>query len=306
MSDRSALVTGAHGFIGRNVARGLARRGFVVRGIGHGTWKDGEWREWGLQTWTACDVDLEALARHGGEAEVIVHCAGGASVAAAEARPMDDFRRAVDTTLSVLDYVRSRSPGSRVVFLSSAAVYGTTDNGPVGEDAPLAPVSAYAMHKLAAERLCTEYGALFAVRSSIVRFFSVIGTGLRKQLLWDACNKLSRGERTFSGTGKETRDWLAVEDAVDLIVTAAAHATERAPVVNGATGTVTTVNDILTELAESMGVTEGPVFSGEVRRGDPARLEADVSCARSWGWEPRIHWRTAARRYSDWFLRGAS
>jgi UDP-glucose 4-epimerase len=162
------------------------------------------------------------------------------------------------------------------------------------------------MHKLAAERLCVEYGALFAVRSSIVRFTSLIGTGLRKQLLWDACGKLSLGERTFSGTGEEKRDWLSVEDAVDLIVIAAEHATGRAPVVNGGTGTATTVRDILTELAESMGVRERPVFSGDVRRGDPVRLEADVSCARSWGWEPHIHWRTAVRQYSDWFLRGAS
>ena len=121
----------------------------------------------------------------------------------------------------------------------------------------------------------------------------------------DACNTLSRWECALSSIGERAGDWLAVEDAVDLIVIAAAYAAERASVFNGAMGGATTVRYILKELAKSMAAAERPESSGQVCRGAPVRLEADVSCARSRGWEARTRW-GMARQHGDWLLRGAS
>ncbi|TDA81588.1 SDR family oxidoreductase, partial [Halomonas marinisediminis] len=80
------------------------------------------------------------------------------------------------------------------------------------------PMSPYGFSKLSAELLAQEYSQCFGVNSISVRPFSLYGPGLKKQLLWDACNKFSKGIGEFFGTGEEVRDWLHVEDASSMIV----------------------------------------------------------------------------------------
>jgi len=302
--DPVALVTGAHGFIGRHVARALSRRGHRVLGIGHGSWGRDEWRAWGLSDWRTSDVDLESLLVYGGEPERIVHCAGSASVGFSMSHPAQDFRRTVSSTLAVLECVRSRGGGARVVLVSSGSVYGSRP-GAIAEDAPPAPQSAYASHKLIAEQLVEEYGRLFAVPAAVVRLFSVYGPGLRKQLLWDACGRLGGGEAAFGGTGREIRDWLAVEDAAELLVAAADRADRQVPVVNGGTGVGVPVAEVLQELVGALGSRGRPTFSGAARPGDPVGFVADISRARAWGWEPRVSWREGVAAYARWFAQGA-
>ena len=98
------------------------------------------------------------------------------------------------------------------------------------------PVSPYGVHKKIAEDLCRSYGQHFKIASCVIRLFSVYGVRLRKQLLWDECLKLSKNEITFFGTGQETRDWLHIHDVVNLLFTAAEHASSHCPTVNGGTG----------------------------------------------------------------------
>jgi UDP-glucose 4-epimerase len=303
MPDGSVLVTGAHGFLGRHVARAFASRGLLVRGLGHGSWPAEEWRRWGLAEWHATDVTLEALLTYAGEPETIVHCAGSASVGFSMLRPYQDFQRTVGTTMSVLEFIRTRTVGARLVYPSSGSVYGSVA-GPAAEDQPSRPYSPYAVHKLIGEQLCAEYGRVFGVASSVVRFFSIYGPGLRKQLLWDACNRLSRGGAVFSGTGRERRDFLHVEDAVALIALAVERASPDAPVVNGGTGIAPSVAEVIDEVTTALPRNERPAFSGAGRPGDPETMVAEASRARTWGWAPRTGWREGVREYCAWFLSG--
>lgn len=300
MPERIALVTGAHGFIGRHAARAFAASGFTVVGVGHGAWSDQDWRSWGVAVWYASDITLDALLACGGAPEAIVHCGGSASVPFSVSHPLEDFGRTVDSTLAVLEFARLRDRKPRVVMVSTGSVYGAVE-GVATESAPASPQSPYACHKLVAETLCREYALFFGVPSTIVRLFSVHGPGLRKQLLWDACGKLSRHEARFAGTGRERRDWLHVDDAVALLVMAAEHACSGVPVVNGGTGVGATVSEVIGELSRAMGSADAIEFTGEHRPGDPAGFVADISLARSWGWEPRVDWRDGVRRYADWF-----
>ncbi len=299
-SPRLALVTGAAGFIGRHVTRALARAGHEVHGIGHGGWPEEEWRAWGIARWIGTHVAPGALDAWGGTPALVVHCAGGASVALSMERPGEDFERTVASTAAVLDYVRRRAPDARVVLPSSAAVYGSTGSRPAAESRTANPESVYGFHKLLAEQLCLEYGRFYGVASAVVRLFSVYGPGLRKQLLWDACGKLSRGETRFSGTGAEARDWVHVEDAAALLVQAAEHATPARPLLNGGSGVAVTVGEIVGEVAKALGA-PAPVFSGASRPGDPERLISDASAAAGIGWRPRIDWRAGVREYCAWF-----
>lgn len=303
-SDGSVLVTGAHGFLGRHVARALARRGVHVRGLGHGSWASEDRHAWGVAEWHDADVTLEALTAHAGAPGAIVHCAGSASVRASVDHPYEDFQRTVSTTLAVLEFVRTRARGAHVVLPSSGSVYGSVDEG-VREDAVLAPCSPYAEHKAASERLCREFGGMFGVAASVVRLFSVYGDGLRKQLLWDACARLARGPAEFGGTGRERRDFVHVEDAVALLLIAIERASPVVPVVNGGTGVAPRVEEVLAEVAAGVPGAGAVRFTGVRRPGDPDTMLADTERARSWGWRPQVAWRDGVRAYCRWFAAGA-
>jgi UDP-glucose 4-epimerase len=305
MVDRT-LVTGAHGFIGRHVSRRLGADGAHVVGIGHGTWSRDEWRRWGLEEWHAADITLDGLVTYAGEPELIVHCAGGGSVGYSVAHPLQDFRRSVETTAATLEYARLFAPAARIVLLSSAAVYGVAPARPLTEHDALAPVSPYGLHKQIAESLCRFYGSRYGLKVAVVRLFSVYGPGLRKQLLWDAATKASRGNLDFGGSGEEIRDWLHITDAVNLIRAAAERASAGCPTANGGTGEGASVREILAALFSALAVAGQPTFSGAARPGDPPYYVADVSIATSWGWAPAVQWRDGVAEYARWFQSGAT
>lgn len=303
---KTALVTGAQGFIGRHLARKLANGGWRVVGIGHGSWIREDWGKWGIAEWHSADITLETLITYAGEPEVIVHCAGSGSVGFSMTHPYQDFQRTVATTLAVLEYARLYAPQSRIVYPSSAAVYGIVKKLPITETDPLSPTSPYGVHKCLAENLCESYAKHFGIAVAIVRLFSVYGAGLRKQLLWDASQKITRDENNFYGTGEEIRDWLHVEDASSLLITAAGHASTLCPIVNGGSGVGATVREILTELFACFERADAPNFLGILRSGDPSGYQADITLARGWEWQPEIEWHQSLREYAAWIKSGGS
>lgn len=303
---KNILVTGAFGFVGRHVARSAARAGHMVVGIGHGSWTRSEWREWGLSEWHSADVTLNSIVSYAGEPDLIVHCAGSGSVGFSMCNPAQDFDRTVVTTRDVLEYVRLHRPATKVVLPSSASVYGDARVLPISTDAPLKPVSPYGLHKRMAEELCLAYKRHFAVRVAIVRLFSVYGIGLRKQLLWDACDKLSRGSASFGGSGDETRDWLHVDDAARLLLAAGHMEFAEIPIINGAAGTGVPIRFVVETLARALGGSAQICFSGISRPGDPVHLVADISGARQLNWRPEQTLDEGLALYAEWFRGGAA
>lgn len=306
MQQRSALVTGGFGFLGRAVARLLKRRGMRVVGIGHGAWSREEAMAHGFDVWRQADVSLSGLQGLDGPFELVLHCAGAGSVARSMSHPLEAFRKTVQGTAELLEHLRVLESDARLVYPSTAAVYGAAADRPLLEtDAPN-PVSPYGYHARMTEELLAYHSRFFGTHVAVVRFFSIYGPGLAKQLLWDAAAKLRGSEAVaeFWGTGEETRDWIHVDDAASLMVATSAIQ-EPYAIVNGASGERVTVADVLGQLREALGVTVALRFNGVVKPGDPRYYHADVSRARALGWLPSVNLRAGLDNYVDWLRQGS-
>lgn len=298
----SALVTGAHGFIGRHVARRLKDGGYEVTGIGHGKWEAGEAERFGVQRWRQADVTVEELRALDVTPSIIVHCAGSGLVSASLTAPFEDFQRTVGTTMAVLEFMRHNAPEAQFAYPSSAAVYGCVDQLPISEDAPIQPLSPYGVHKQCAEAVCKSYARAHGTKIALVRLFSVFGEGLRKQLWWDACEKFRQRCARFPGSGQELRDFVHVSDAADLLVLAAQSASPAALVINGAAGRGVPVRDVIFAIGAALPGAPAPVFTGQALPGHPNNYVAQVDKAATLGWCPRVEWRTGVDRYVDWYV----
>ncbi len=302
------LVTGARGFIGRHLAACLADQDHQVVGVGHGEWAEAEYRARGISTWLNADISFEALDQllvECGSPEQVFHLAGGSSVGAAIENPREDFIRTVDSTSILLEWLRREAPASSIVAVSSAAVYGAGHAERISEKAKCLPFSAYGTHKLMMETLCQSYALNYGLRVSIPRLYSVYGSGLKKQLLWDLCGKfMSSGKVELGGSGDELRDWSHVEDVVRGLAQAASVADSSGRVFNLATGIATSVRSIATIVAEQWGGNEAAArlsFSGKARAGDPFSLVADTSVMSSLGIECSRPVSEGIAEYVAWF-----
>lgn len=304
-------VTGAHGFIGRHLARHLANEGLTVFGIGHGHWPEHEAARWGLHMWLNGALEpanLDLLVERGGLPSVVYHLAGGASVGASLQAPLEDFTRTVDTGAQLFDWLRRRAPEAAVVIVSSAAVYGAGYSGPIPTTVLPRPFSPYGHHKLMLEQLARSYAEGFGLRSAVVRLFSVYGPWLYKQLLWDLCSRLNNDvqELQLGGDGGELRDWTEVQDVVRLLYRAGDAASIDVPIINGGSGVATPVRDVAEIVVRSWGANIPVCFSGLTRQGDPYSLVSSPCIVNG---EPFL-WRSSVSEgvaaYVDWFRKAAS
>jgi UDP-glucose 4-epimerase len=300
-------ITGANGFIGRHLARALADAGHSVHGVGHGALEEIEKNRLGLQLWLNGEIDatnLNALAVRSGLPSTVFHLAGGSSVGLSISQPHEDFFRTVVSTARLLEWLRGSAPECRLISVSSAAVYGANHQGPISEDALTLPMSPYGQHKLMMEQLCQSYANTFGLRSTVTRLFSVYGPHLRKQLLWDLCWRLYRGDRTLvlGGTGAEMRDWTDVRDVAHFLVKVNDRPQSKPfEVMNGGSGIGTSVAEIAGTLTRSWSRDIAVKFSGVVREGDPFSLVADSTFARA----VRFNWQIPVAQgitdYVSWF-----
>lgn len=297
-------ITGARGFIGRQLARALADDGHTVAGLGHGAWPGSAAA--GVDTWINGEIEtsnLSALADQIGGFAAIFHLAGGSAVGPSLERPREDFERTVATTARLLDWMRQSAPATRLVTASSAAVYGDAGEGRANETATLAPTSPYGTHKAMLEALVGSYRRHFGIQASCVRLFSVYGRGLEKQLLFELCRRCAAAspgaEIGLGGTGHERRDWLHVSDAVALLRLAATA--DAPPILNGGTGVPTEVAAIADMVCRQWGKDLRPVFSGVTRAGDPANLIADPDLARAAGFVAGTRIADGVPDYVTWF-----
>jgi UDP-glucose 4-epimerase len=291
-----AVVTGAAGFIGSHLVRALSLAGTEVVGIDRARWP--------TVPELACpaapghevtgDLATMAIEPHLEGAEVVFHLAGLPGVRPSWRRFDEYLRCNVLATQRVLEACRHAGV-RRVVVASSSSVYGDAASGPMREDQLPAPVSPYAVTKLAAERLGLAYAARADVPLQVVvlRFFTVYGPRQRRDMAISriVSSALDGAPVHIYGDGSHRRDFVYVGDVVraNLLAMTAPAAGE---VVNVASGSVLSVNDVLDAVAELAGRRPDARY-GAGRPGDVAVTRADLSKAAALlGYRPRTDLRT--------------
>lgn len=301
---RPVWVTGAGGFIGFHLSKLLGGEGYRVVGFGRRPMPEfvaaverGEFVAGGVSG----EAMAAALVAHG-PPQAIYHLAGGATVGQSIANPLLDFQQSVVSAANVLDFLRCNSPETPVVLASSAAVYGGGYSRPLQVDDHPDPYSPYGHHKLMVEELGRSYWATYGISISVVRLFSVYGEGLRKQLLWDLCQKLAGGHDriVLGGTGEETRDWHHVSDVIHALRRTLPVRDGQFAVYNGGAGMAASVNSVARLVLTAWGGSCTLSFSGKSRPGDPVNLVSDPLSV-SAGWQPTTSLAAGVAAYVDWY-----
>jgi UDP-glucose 4-epimerase len=272
------LITGASGLIGSSFGR-YAASSNVVMGAGRAKEPSQPWT--GLYTQLKAMTDLSNVIRDF-LPDVVLHAAGTASVASSLADPLKDFRGSVQTCAEVLEAARQSGRQPLIIIPSSAAVYGDPPSLPVDEEAALQPISPYGFHKAAIELLAREYAECFDLNIIVCRFFSVFGPLQRRLLVWELYQQLAGPEKIawLEGTGKETRDFLYVDDltaALFGLIENFQHSNHKCLIVNVASGVETNVLTLAEMIRDTVAPEKDIRCKGDLRKSDPQRWCADIS-----------------------------
>ena len=296
------LVTGAHGFVGTHLCATLRARGHeVLESDRH----------------SALPVDVtDPLAVRGAlelsRPDAVAHLAGQAFVPASVSDPDGTFAINASGTLNVLDAVRTlRDEGvaPRVLVVSSADVYGAQPppRYPLTEEVAPRPATPYAASKIAAESLAVAYARSYGVDAVVTRAFNHIGPGQDARFAvasfaTQLAHVASGGDPVIRvGNLEASRDFLDVRDVCEAYAALLEGGGTRGEIYNVASGTATSLKEVLRRLIE---IAHVPV---EVRE-DPERMRpsdvpvsvGDASKLRAaTGWTPRIPLTAALRAVYD-------
>jgi UDP-glucose 4-epimerase len=275
-----AWVTGATSFLGRYVARQLSRDGFKVIGFSRRPVAPSSAFEWGFATIEVGDFEPQMLKRahqQFGVPAVVFHAIGSGSVGQAADDPSADYERTFKSAEVLTQVLGQLSPATRLIYPSSAAVYGIVPEGAISESAAVSPISEYGKTKLLTEDMCREQAGIYGLPLIVARLFSVYGPLQKKLLLWDIAQRLLSGQTAIKlgGTGRESRDFIHVADAAAMLVTLAQSSTALGTF-NIGTGLATPTRELASKLISAMKLDAEISFTGTSRPGDPMYQQADV------------------------------
>jgi len=287
---QTVLITGAAGFLGTHVADLCAGNGARLIGLDiNPPQQPNIWHDFHRISCESPDVE-QVLHKH--KISTVFHLAGGASVPASVQNPFHDFLSFVPGTANLGLCVARTQGDCTLVLFSSAAVYGNPASLPVRESAAIRPISPYGIHKAIGESLLEHYAALYGFPVRIIRIFSAYGPGLRKQLIWDICEKAFAAVKSASGhidlfgTGLETRDFIHARDVARAAVhVSSLPANHPCTIFNVASGIETRIADVAHKIVGRIDPALKVAFSGTIRPGDPCHWRADISKLRSAGFE---------------------
>jgi NAD dependent epimerase/dehydratase len=309
-TGRSALVTGAGGFVGSHLTERLVREGARVRAMVHynalGTWG---WLEHspvrGDVEVVASDLaDRDSVARAMKGAEVVFHLGALIAIPYSYEAPASYVRTNVVGTLNVLQAARELGV-ERIVHTSTSEVYGTAQYVPIDEKHPLQGQSPYSASKIGADKMAEAFHRSFGVPVVTVRPFNTFGPRQSaRAVIPTIITQCLAGDTIRLGSLEPTRDFNYVADSVEGYLLAAGSGKAVGMVINFGSGREISIGDLARTIVEMTGSTA--TIEPDDRRTRPEeseveRLLADNSLARALlGWQPQVTLEDGLARTIDW------
>lgn len=304
------LVTGGAGFIGSSIAEKLLGNGETVRVLddfstGRRQNLEGLLGRLELVEGTICNPETVKKAVRG--VEVILHEAAIPSVARSVENPAATMMVSVQGTTLLLEAARQAGV-RRVIYAASSSAYGNTPTLPKTESMPAAPLSPYAVAKLAGELLMRVYAHIHGLETLSLRYFNVFGPRQDPKSQYAAVipnfitAALTGARPVVHGDGEQTRDFCFIENTVTANLQAATCSAKLAgQMVNVACGDRTSLNQLLRLIAEETGTKLDAEYRAP-RAGDVRDSLADIEAARKlFGYEPNVRIREGLKRTIEAF-----
>ena len=300
IKGKNVLVTGGAGFIGSHIVERLTGECAVTALDNLSTGKEknlpegaifvkGDLRDSDMVKKTIKDADID----------VIFHIGANASVPHSTEDPRYDFETNALGSFNVLEACRD-SDVEKIVYASTAAVYGEPVYTPIDEGHPLHPISPYGASKLAGERCGLAFKETYGIDFAAIRIFNTYGPRQPRYVMYDFIKKLRRDPSFLEvlGTGGQIRDYCYVSDMADAFVLVAGHGNG---VYNAAGGSPTSIKE-LAELMVSIISPEAEIrYGGRTWAGDVNTLYADITRIRELGFEPKVGFEEGVRKMIGWF-----
>lgn len=259
MKKKTLLITGVNGYIGQKIYSDLKNK-LDVFGIGRNGKKKISKKKIILD-----NINLQNLKKLNCKPDLILHLAGGSSVLNSIKYPKKDYINTFQSGKKVIDFYLNSKKKFRFIFVSSAAVYGNS----IGV---VKPISVYGKNKLKLERYLEEKIKKTKNELIIIRLYSLYGEGLKKQLLWDACNKIENKNFYFYGSGKEIRSWVYVFDFIKILKKIFYKKFKSRIIKLDIAGLSVTNAQIIKIIFDQFKINKKPKFNNLQRKGDPKKL----------------------------------
>src|SRR3990170_687911 len=289
------LVTGGAGFIGSHLADRLLRQGHNVTAYDNFVSGKRAHIEPFLAhprfTLVKGDIlDLPRLSATMEGTDVVWHLAANTDIPKGNAQVILDLENCTIGTHRTLEAMRATGV-RRIIFASSAAVYGDIEKLPTTEAVgPLLPICLYGAAKVACETLISAYCHLFGFQAWMFRFGNVIGARMSHGVIFDFIQKLKRNphELEIWGDGQGQKPFFLVEDCIEGIFCAYGKTDEWCDVFNLGTTTATRIHNVAAIVIEEMGLAGVDLKYTGGRRGFPGdvpELLLDASKMKLLGWQ---------------------
>lgn len=305
------LITGGAGFIGSTLANYLSKENsvIVIDDLSMGK-EENLIKSSKLQFINGSVTDSELMndILSNNTFDYVFHLAAIASVADSVERPVETHQVNFESVLMLLELIRKYQKGlKRLVFSSSAAVYGDEPTLPKKEESVIRPLTPYAVDKFAAEQYVLDYNHLYGVKTSAVRFFNVYGPNQNPEspysgvisILVDRYKKIQKGEDTqfiLFGEGSQSRDFVFIKDVVQALLLVAKKEESLGKQFNVGTGIATTLNGLIEIIDRTLGF-KLPLEHEAERDGDIKESVADISRLKSLGFTPSFSVREGMKKY---------
>ena len=292
---KNILVTGGAGFIGSHLVDRLSveNKVIVLDNLSSGSLANLERSKDRITFVKGDTLDKGLLMDIVAEVEFVFHLAANVGNIKSIEDPYFDMDVNIKGTINLLEACL-KSNIKRLVYSSSGAIFGEAKYLPIDEEHPLNPESPYGVSKLAAEKYCFAFHKVHGVPTTALRYFNVYGprqgSSQYPNVIATFFNRIRQGKPlTIFGDGKQTRDFVFVEDVVTANILVATQPAAVGEIFNIATGKASSVEQ-LASLIKQISAKESPVVYADPRAGEVRHSQANIEKAgRMLGYNPEIN-----------------